>query len=228
LSNYGSFTDALTQEIVDRATEDTKLQQQLDIIYKVKECTKEESGVLVDKTNALQQQLDNLYKIDESTLEESGVLSNKITPLQEAIDNLYKVDESTLEESGVLSEKTTALQQQLNNIYQVDESTLEESGVLINKITPLQNAIEKAKTDIEGNKDTIDSNVGRLNSIETQLTTSVVRNDYEIGVDKTYVAKIVFIKPDVENNLTAEQVYEALVAAGQIDNNTLYLIQEEE
>lgn len=45
---------------------------------------------------------------------------------------------------------------------------------------------------------------------------------------KTIVASIVFITPDIANNKTAEDVYNDMVAAGTIDANTLYLIQEEE
>lgn len=56
-----------------------------------------------------------------------------------------------------------------------------------------------------------------------------VKNEYDpANIMKTIVASIVFITPDVVNNKTAEDVYNDMVAAGTIDANTLYLIQEEE
>ena len=215
LSNYGTFTTALTQEIENRTRADEQFKQQIENIYIQDEFTKAEAGVLVEKENQLRQELQTettrAESVEQSLLNTINSESQRAEAAEEQIaQNLTNVD--------------TALKQRLDLIDGEEGS-----------INNLQSQIQSNDKDIadiqqfNSNQQTsIEENTTAISSIKESLATSVVQNDYEVGVDKTYVAAIKFIKPDIENNLTAEQVYEALVAAGQIDKNTLYLIQEEE
>jgi hypothetical protein len=205
LSNYGTFTSALTQEIENRVNADRDFKEQLENIYAQNEFTKEESGVLIDKEAQLRSELET-----------------EVARAKDREDDLYNhIDEE--EQRAVEAENK--LQQNISTEH--DDRLAAESG-LGDRIDDACDNIDDLYQKYNNQQTSVNSHTTSLGTIQETLNTSVIRNNYEVGVDKTYVAKIVFIKPDIENNLTAEQVYEALVAAGEIDNNTLYLIQEEE
>lgn len=90
----------------------------------------------------------------------------------------------------------------------------------------LQDSINTLNNTTSAHTTAIDSHTTAITTLQDDKT--VVRNDYVAGAPKTIVASIVFITPDITNNKTAEDVYNDMVAAGTIDANTLYLIQEEE
>lgn len=205
LSNYGTFTSALTQEIENRVNADRDFKEQLENIYVQDEFTKVESGLLIDKETQLRSELEA-----------------EVARAKGREDDLYsRLDEE--EQRAVEAENK--LQQDISTEH---NDRLVAESELGDRIDDACDNIDDLYQKYNNQQTSVNSHTTSLGIIQETLNTSVVRNNYEVGVDKTYVASIVFIKPDTENNLTAEQVYEALVAAGQIDNNTLYLIQEEE
>jgi chromosome segregation ATPase len=215
LSNYGTFTTALTQEIENRTRADEQFKQQIENIYIQDEFTKAEAGILVEKENQLRQELQNEISraegVEQSLLDTINGETQRAQAAEEQIaQNLTNVDTALKERLDLIDGEEGSI----NNLQSQIQSNDKD-------IADIQQLNSNQQTSIE-------ENTTAISSIQESLKTSVVKNDYEVGVDKTFVAAIKFIKPDIENNLTAEQVYEALVAAGQIDKNTLYLIQEEE
>lgn len=198
LSNYGTFTSALTQEIENRINADRDFKEQLENIYVQNEFTKEETGILINKETQLRSELE--AETARAKAKEDDINGRLEEEIQRAL--------------GVESELQQSLSTEHDNRLAVESE--------------LERRIDDIDQKDENQQNSIDSHETSIGVIQETLNTSVVRNDYELGVDKIYVAKIIFIKPDTENNLTAEEVYEALVAAGKIDKNTLYLIQEEE
>ena len=132
--------------------------------------------------------------------------------LQQNIDNE--------EERAMAAESRleTAISNEEQRAVEAENSLTEQINNINTDITNnIKKDIEALKLEDTGHSDEIKSHTGRLDSVETQLNTSVIRNEYILGVEKTYVAKIVFLGSEAE--------YEALENK---DPNTLYLIQEEE
>lgn len=154
-------------------------------------------------------------------------LNDEIARAQTAEATLQTNIESEASRASVIEGQISSnLTAEINRATAIEES-------LQNQITSNDNDIIAINQTLGDHNELLSGQGGRISGLETQVTNinndrSIVRNDYSTTETKTIVAKIVFIEPDIVNNLTAEQVYEALVAAGQIDNNTLYLIQEEE
>jgi uncharacterized protein with PIN domain len=202
LADYGYFTSGLIQEVEDRTNADRDLKEQIEQIYKKDVLSKEETGILITKEEKIYDAIDSVV----------ANTTNTAQVLQQNIDNEENramSAESRLE-AAIGSEEQRAvkvensLTQQINNI----------NADITNNI---KKDIEALKLEDKGHNDEIESHTGRLDSVEAQLNTSVIRNEYTLGVEKTYVAKIVFLRSEAE--------YEALENK---DPNTLYLIQEEE
>jgi uncharacterized protein with PIN domain len=138
--------------------------------------------------------------------------ANTAQVLQQNIDN---------EENRAMSAESrleAAIGSEEQRAVEVENSLTQQINNINADITNnIKKDIEALKLEDKGHNDEIESHTGRLDSVETQLNTSVIRNEYTLGVEKTYVAKIVFLRSEAE--------YEALENK---DPNTLYLIQEEE
>lgn len=182
-------------------------------------------------------------KLQQSIIAEAGLRGAADQKLQTNIDNIYALDETTAQESGVLVDKINVI----NNFITDHEgriSTTEKSLDILNgdqntpgSLSHLEQNINSQIIDINGTLNQHNNWIDSTEQITLQNQIDIatikqggyITNEYDpANIMKTIVASIVFITPDVVNNKTAEDVYNDMVAAGAIDANTLYLIQEEE
>lgn len=202
LADYGYFTSGLIQEVEDRTNADRDLKEQIEQVYKQDVLSKEESGILIIKEGKIYDAIDNV----------AANTANTAQMLQQNIDN---------EEDRAMSAESrleAAIGNEEQRAVEAENSLTQQINSINTDITNnIKKDIEALKLEDQGHSDEIESHTGRLDSVETQLNTSVIRNEYTLGVEKTYVAKIVFLGSEAE--------YEALENK---DPNTLYLIQEEE
>lgn len=202
LADYGYFTSGLIQEVEDRTNADRDLKEQIEQIYKQDILSKEESGVLITKEEKIYDTIDSVV----------ANTANTAQMLQQNINN---------EEDRAMSAESrleTAIGNEEQRAVEAENSLTEQINNINTDITNnIKKDIDALKLEDKGHSDEIESHTGRLDSVETQLNTSVIRNEYTLGVEKTYVAKIVFLRSEAE--------YEVLENK---DPNTLYLIQEEE
>ena len=202
LADYGYFTSGLLQEVEDRANADRDLKEQIEKIYEKDVLSGKEEGILIDKE-------EDIYKAIDGA-KQAAASANSIT--QQAIDG--EVGRA----KGAESDLGDAIAEEYGRAFGEEEKLRQEIADINTDITKnIKTDIEALKLADQGYDNEIQSHTGRLNSVETQLNTSVIRNEYTLGVEKTYVAKIIFLKSEAE--------YEALENK---DPNTLYLIQEEE
>lgn len=118
--------------------------------------------------------------------------------------------------------KETALQDELDQTQKDLEAEITERKAVNEAINKSIESINVTNNNQQAEISGLQSRVGSIES-----DSSVIRNDF-INTPGTYVARIVVIKEDVENGLTAEEVFEEMVKNNEIDSSTLYLLQEEE
>lgn len=202
LADYGYFTSGLIQEVEDRTNADRDLKEQIEQIYKQDVLSKEESGVLITKEEKIYDTIDS-------------VVANTTNTAQMLQQNINNEEERAMSAESRLE---TAIGNEEQRAVEAENSLTEQINNINTDITNnIKKDIDALKLEDKGHSDEIESHTGRLDSVETQLNTSVIRNEYTLGVEKTYVAKIIFLGSEAE--------YEALENK---DPNTLYLIQEEE
>lgn len=121
-----------------------------------------------------------------------------------------KIVDETTRATTKENELQTAIENEVTRAQGVEE-------VLQTNISTNANDIDNLETWVDGIEEGLEETTNNLSN----LTAQAVVNDYDAAdTSKTVVAKIVF--------LTSEAEYEALVDAGNVESNTLYLIQEEE
>lgn len=206
-------------------------------------------AILEPKVGVLESQVDNINATIEPYKNYADLISNEIADRAAADQNLQNqldseiiarqtadtteanarqaADETLQSNIDSLSETVTTNKQLADaQIEELASSIQNEASTREAADANLQSSINTLDITTSAHTTAIDSHTTAITALQDDKT--VVRNDYVAGAPKTIVASIVFITPDVANNKTAEDVYNDMVAAGTIDANTLYLIQEEE
>lgn len=235
---------------LDTAESDIDALQAADIEINSKVSTNQgKVNVLEPKVAALEGQVDNINATIEPYKNYAELIRDEIADRAAADQNLQNQldSETTARQTADTTEANARqaadeiLQGNINSLSETvtanKQSADEEIEKLAGSIQDEASARQAADTTLQGLINTLDTTTSAhttaINSHTTAITAlqndkTVVRNDYVAGAPKTIVASIVFITPDTANNKTAEDVYNDMVAAGTIDANTLYLIQEEE
>lgn len=140
-------------------------------------------------------------------------------------DNLLDARIKTLEDLNI--DSTYATKTSVEEIYSTDGES--ESGILVEKTNELQNQIDAHDSRVsvlEDNYSTISNEVNTHHASINENTDAI--NNIKTGetslpyIPNTLITNIVFVGP--ANGKTAEEVF----AEMEKDENTLYLIQEEE